>query len=74
MAVALTLALDNLVAAPKDAASVDLDDLAWPRVLDGPRPDDEVLRRPFVTWASEIGRQGIEDLIRLCAAGGFRIS
>lgn len=73
--VALTCALNSLVATPEEADEVDLDSFGWPRVMDEfPGPTDETMRRPFVTWAGELGRERIEDLILFFAAGAFRIS
>lgn len=74
IAVALTRALDNLVATPEEANDVDLDSLGWPRVMDDPRPPDERMRRAFATWAEDFGRERIEEPILFCAAGAFRIS
>jgi hypothetical protein len=74
MAAALTRALENLVVTIEDAADVDLDGLDWPSVMDDQRPDQELQRRPFATYAGLAGRERVEALIDFCTAGGFRIS
>lgn len=74
IAAALRRALGSLVDTPDQALSMDCRQLAWPARPGYDRPDDETLRRPFVTFAGARGRERIAEVISFCAAGAFRIS
>jgi hypothetical protein len=74
IAAALQKALVSLVDTPDQALAMDCRQLAWPARPGYGRPDDDTLRRPFLTFAGACGRERIEEVIAFCAAGGFRIS